>query len=57
MQYRNPTIAENLEWLPTKGNNLSFLNITNFDNIKMDTAASLYPTDVWSELIESEFQN
>ncbi|XP_072390042.1 venom carboxylesterase-6-like [Diabrotica undecimpunctata] len=52
-----PFVAENLEWLPTKGRILSFLNITNFDNIKMDTAASLYPTDVWSELIKSEFQN
>ncbi|XP_028153931.2 venom carboxylesterase-6-like isoform X1 [Diabrotica virgifera virgifera] len=52
-----PFISENLEWLPTKGNNLSFMNITNVDNIKMDTAASLYPTDIWSELNKSEFQN
>ncbi|CAH1236871.1 unnamed protein product [Diabrotica balteata] len=52
-----PFVADNLEWLPTKGKNLSFLNITNFDNIKMDIAASLYPTAVWSELIKSEFQD
>ncbi|XP_057660384.1 venom carboxylesterase-6-like [Diorhabda carinulata] len=49
-----PSFDENIKWMPTKGNELTYLNITDSDDIRLLKTTSLYPESVWADVNNAE---